>query len=223
MGKYWFKIGIRALLIFLCGFALVSAVRRVKATIVSDHDISIPLGAFGAYLPFKLDGTRLGNLRSLTIQRGPERVVTGFVVKAQLSDSQAFDKLRDCHFSLTDVNNIDENTTFFCLKSDSNFQSFGEVRIDLRLPGETRSLILPLMLPPASIAELQHSNSQEGAPSLADSLAEGVKDRVRVQARAYRDSVRAVALDEEAKRIQRKADSLRAKSAPNPAPAVKKP
>lgn len=218
MRKYWLRIGFGAVLIFVVGFSIVSAGRHLKHTIQSNKKITIPLGPF---IPFKLDGVKVGTLRSLGILRSEPKLVIGFELKVRLSDSSAYDKLTNCHFSVSDPGHIDERTTFTCLPSDSGYQGFGEVTIELRGDGGTRTLVQPLLLPEAAIREIQSHGSDSTSGAVADSIAKEVRLRVGPQARSYRDSVRAADLEAEAKRIQQRADSIRARSGrPTPSAPV---
>ena len=220
MGKYWFKIGFGAAMIFLVGFGVLSAGRHFRHSIDSNKDLTIPLGGF---IPFKLDGVEVGKLRSLTIHRSSPKVITGFGVSARLSDSSLFEKLRDCRFSVTDASHIDERTTFFCLKSDSGYQTFGEVRMSLRIPGGMQTLVQPLLLPESAVRDFQRHGADSVAAPVTDSLVPAVEARVREQQRAYNDSVTAARLEKRAKDMQRQADSLRAKPPLTAVPAPRDP
>jgi hypothetical protein len=208
MGKYWLKIALGAALIFGVGFAVISAGRHFRHSIESNVDLTIPLGGF---IPFKLDGIEVGKLRSLTIHRSSPKVITGFGVAIRLNDSSTFERLRDCRFSVTDASHIDERTTFFCLKSDSGYQQFGEVRMSLRIPGGTQTLIQPLLLPESAVRDFQQHGADPAATAVTDSMIPEMKARVREQERAYNDSVEAARLEKRAKDMQRQADSLRQK------------
>ncbi|HEV8600163.1 MAG TPA: hypothetical protein VGQ69_12435 [Gemmatimonadales bacterium] len=210
MGKYWLKIGLGAALIFLVGFSVLSAGRHFRRSIDSDADITIPLGGF---IPFKLDGVDVGKLRSLTIHRSAPKQITGFGISMRMSDSAMFEKLRSCRFSVTDPSHIDERTTFYCLQSDSGYREFGEIRMSLRLPDVTQTLVQPLLLPERAIQDFQRHGRDSVAPPGTDSVVSAVRLRVREQERAYNDSVTAARLEKRAKDMQRQADSLRNKVA----------
>jgi len=220
MGKYWLKIGLGAAVIFLLGFSLVSAARRVHDSIMSSHGITIPLGGF---IPFKLDGAQVGTLRSLTIHKGNPKGITGFDVSARISDSATFERLRECHFSVTDTNHFDERTTFVCLKSDSGYESFGEVRVSQRIPGGWNTLIQPLMLPESTVRDMRRSANDSVQATSPEALESEVRTRVREQQRAYDDSVNAVKLEQRAKDMQHRADSLRANLPAKPGAKPPKP
>ncbi len=228
MRKYWGKIILGALLIFGVGFGIVSAARGVKNKIISGKDIEIPLGSF---IGFNLDGVRLGSIRSLTIRRDSPKLITGFEVRTRLADSAGFGQLENCHVSVNDVQHIDERTHFICLPSDSGYVPFGELRAELRTSDGTRTLVLPLLLPPAAVADIQNHAATTGLP-VSDSTAAAMEGRIKVQSQTYRDSVKAAALDNQAAkaneiaaRYKHRADSLRALRAPTevPTPVAPKP
>ncbi len=210
MAKYWIKIGVSALLIFGVGYTAYATGRRFVEKIKSDADLTIPL--IGDFVPFKLDGTRIGSIRALTINRSAPSQLSGFGIRARLASAEGLAKVRDCIVSVTDVENLDERTTFFCLKSDSGYRAFGEVRFELRSDGSTTSITQPLMLPDSVVLEFLKEHNPSSGTSFGDSIAEGMRASVRVQTRAYRDSVKAASLEERAKRMQAEADSIRARA-----------
>jgi hypothetical protein len=210
MRKYWLKIGFGAFLIFAVGFIFISGVRGVKHKIMSDQDLEIPLGAF---IDFNLDGTKLGSIRSLTIKRSAPKMLVGFDLRVRLSDSSGYAAIENCHVSVNDTRNIDERTHFICLKSDSGYVPFGEVRAELRSSDDSRTYVTPLLLPPSAVADIQRGGGDPAGPSLGDSIRAEVASRIRVQSRVYRDSIRAAELDRTAERAKQKADSIRRSSA----------
>ncbi len=215
MTRYWLKIAFGALVIFVLGFSAVSAGRHIKNTIHSNKTLTIPLGPF---IPFKLDGIKVGTLRSLGIRRGAPKLITGFDLKVRLSDSTALDKLANCHLTVTDPLNIDERTTFTCLPSDTGYVSFGEVQIELRRESGSSVVGQPLLLTPQAIEKIQGHPADSASDQRADSIAKEVRGRVDPQARTYRDSIKAAGYEEQARRMQRRADSIRARSAKPPTP-----
>jgi len=218
MLKYWLKIGLGATVIFLVGFAFVRGVRDVRETVESDRSLSIPLGAFGIYLPLKLDGDRVGTLRSVLIHRSGPREITGFEVRARVVDSVTLDRVRACRFAIDDATHFDESTTFRCLADPAaGYERFGEVRLELRLDHATTVIVQPLFLPAGAVSEFRRRNSDSLTAPLADSLASALTGSVRDRTRQIRDSIRADSLEGRARLMQRRADSLRGKPlAPEP-------
>jgi hypothetical protein len=205
MRGYWIKIFIGAFLIFGVGFAAYASVRRVVRHVDSDHDLTIPLGSF---IPFSVGGDRLGTLRSLTIRRSAPHQVSGFAVRARVNDPASFERLRSCRMSVTDPERINERTMFLCLGSDSGYQEFGEVRLELRVDGNLQTLVQPLLLPTPTVQEILSKGSD--STGTQDSMAAEIRERVRVQSRSIADSIRAEGLEERARQMQRQADSIRA-------------
>jgi len=210
MRKYWLKIGFGAFLIFAVGSIFISGVRGVKHKIMSNQDLTIPLGPF---VDFNLDGSKLGSIRSLTIRRSAPKMIAGFDLRVRLSDSSAFAAIENCHLSVNDARNIDERTHFVCLKSDSGLVAFGEVRAELRTDDDSRVFVSPLLLPPSAVADIQRGGSDPAGSDLGDSIQDQVESRIKVQSRLYRDSIRAAELDRTAERARQKADSIRRHSA----------
>ncbi len=211
MTKYWIKIGVGALLIFGVGFVAYASGRSIVRHVESDQDITIPLGSF---IPFNVAGEKLGTLRSLTVMRSAPKELAGFAVRARLNDAAAVERLQNCRFSVTDPENIDERTMFICLSSDSGYQPFGEMRLEVRVDGDIRTTVLPLLLPSATVREIM--GARAGVVTGADSMAGQIRARVRIQSRAHADSVRAANLEERARRMQQQADSIRALRSPTP-------
>jgi hypothetical protein len=216
MRSYWTKIALGSLLIFAVGFGFISAGRHLKHSIESDRDITIP---FGSFVPFKLDGMKVGTLRSLVIRRTSPKVVTGFAVRVRLSDAQVFEKLQDCNLTVDDPLHLNERTTFSCLSSEPGYQPFGDVTIDLQDAGHSRRMVRPLLLSEATVREFRREGSDSATGPSADSIAAEVGTRVRDQARAYADSLRVAELEKAAQRMKDKADAIRARTAPQPPPA----
>lgn len=206
MRGYWLKIGFGAMLIFAVGFGLISAGKRVKASIESGTDIEIPLGSF---IPFKLEGASVGTVRAITIHRSAPNVLSGFDVRLRTSDSATFAKLESCNLSVSDARNLDERTTFLCLPSDSGYQAFGDVTVDYRTEVDNRTLVRSLLLPQDIVGELQQGRGGTTAHQLADSIAREVRVRIRPLRAVYDDSVEAARLDQRSLTYSRRADSIR--------------
>lgn len=206
MRSYWLKIGFGMMLIFAVGFGVISVGKRVKTSIVSSKGLEVPLGPF---VPFKFEGARVGTIRSITIHRSAPNVLSGFDLRLRTTDSATFAKLESCNVSVNDTRTIDERTSFICLASDSGYQAFGEVSVDLRTESDNRTLVRPLLLPPAAIAQMHLGGADPAARELADSIAAEVRVRIRPLRAAYNDSVEAARLDQSSARYTRRADSIK--------------
>ena len=210
MRRYWGKIILGALLIFAVGFAIISAGRSVKQSIVTNKDITIPLGSF---VGFKLDGIRVGSIRQIRIRRSEPRVLAGFDVRVRLTDTAAFTRLQNCRLSVNETQHFDDRTSFLCLPSDSGYEPFGEVTAYISDPDqEDPTLVLPLLLPSRVVAEIRRGGdpSSPGGDK-ADSIAAEMGKRARVLEQQYDDSVTAANLDKRSAQLKARADSIRAR------------
>jgi len=211
MRNYWFKIVLGALAVFAVGMALraafLSTRARVKAIAGSSVPISIPL----AFVPFRLDGDRLGTFdRAVLIRKSP-RQVSGLRLGVKLSDSAAAARLSGCDLlakfgperggsgaEFSDAN-------FACVKGDSvvahGAERFGEVGFE---PG---SFSVALYVPAEVARNLRHEMVQNvdiRAEVAADSIAARFGDSVARVHQLRGDSLREAAM--------RTADSARARA-----------
>ncbi len=120
MNRYWMRIVLGALGIFVVGtavfYAARSGQRRVAAVVASSEPITIPL----AFIPFKLDGRELGTLSRLQIMRSSPKQVEALNFRVNLADSVADERLGECILVAGDngmnfqVKHINPNATFYC-------------------------------------------------------------------------------------------------------------
>jgi hypothetical protein len=211
MRNYWFKIVLGALAVFAVGMVLraafLSTRARVKAIAGSTVPISIPL----AFVPFRLDGDRLGTFdRAVLIRKSP-RQVSGLRLGVKLSDSAAAARLSGCDLlakfgperggggaEFADAN-------FACVKGDSvvahGAERFGEVGFE---PG---SFSVALYVPAEVARNLRHEMVQN-----MDIRAEVAGDSIAAAAERMGDSIGEAAArfgDSVARVQQLRGDSLR--------------
>ncbi len=120
MSRYWLKIILGALAIFIGGTSIFymarSGKRRVERIAESDAPITIPL----AFIPFKVDGRDLGTLSRLQIMRSSPKQVEAVNFRVKLADSIGDDQLSQCILVAGDngmnfqVKHINPNATFYC-------------------------------------------------------------------------------------------------------------
>ena len=199
MRNYWLKIVLGALGVFAVGMALraafLSTRQRVKAIAGSSVPISIPL----AFLPFRLDGDRLGTFdRAVLIRKSP-RQVSSVRLGVTLSDSTAASRLSGCDLLATLKPNRPgggaefADANFACVKGDSvaahGAERFGEVGFE---PG---SLSLALYVPAEVARNLRHDmmrgvdiRTEVAADSIA-AAAERMGDSIGEAAARFGDSV----------------------------------
>lgn len=163
MKAYWLKIVLGALGIFVAGMAVIAAVRvglrRVRAVAETSRPISIPLG----FLPFRVDGARLGSVERVVILRESPKEVTGLMVDAKLSDSAAARRLEGCAL----LARFDPSpgrpgaaawsrTEFQCVRGDSALpgtEAFGHVTL------HPEGLEVPLLLPSDVVADIRRTGA----------------------------------------------------------------
>lgn len=120
MSRYWMRIILGALAIFLGGTSIFYAVRSGKRRVVqiadSDAPITIPL----AFIPFKVDGKDLGTLSRLQILRSSPKQVEAVNFRVKLADSIGDEQLSQCILVAGDngmnfqMKHIKPDATFYC-------------------------------------------------------------------------------------------------------------
>ncbi len=182
MRKYWLRIFIGAFAIFAIGMIGVTLARKgiakVHRIVESDDQLTIPL----AFVPFVLDGERLGNLEEVVINRDTPRQVRSVELEIDLSDSLLAQGLSGCRLAanfesdprkpgLNIRTSPRDRNAFSCLPGDSippDLTEFGEA---VFRPGEVR---VPLYLQKELVDELHEALAEDStkAESQTDSLAE---------------------------------------------------
>lgn len=237
MRTYWLKIILGALAIFAVGMLVVTGIRRashgVREITEGSGNITIPL-PFGI-LPFKVDGERLGSIERVTLERSAPKVITSLRLVAKLDSGISPERLDGCTLAGHRVTELDETSTFECLRTDSAaavapVADAGAASGDSGGAGVTVSAApaapalepfgvvvvndreIPLMLTPADVAEFQDRPSPDqpvGAID-TDSLTEAINRHVDSAMRTADSAVR---------QATRMADSIRrAREGGPPAP-----
>jgi hypothetical protein len=220
MRNYWFRILLGALAVFAVGMVGVTLVRggvaKVHTMVEGEGPINIPL----AFIPFTLDGHKLGTLERVTLNRDSPRHVSSVEVAVDLRDSLMAHGLQGCRLmanldSDPDRPGVDirrgsfSDGAFHCLGSDSAPPEFVEFGQAVFQPGNVRT---PLFLARDLVDELQQSD----VPVAADSAAETVEaeaDSIAEEAERRGDSMERSAsrmADSIKRRFEGFGDSLRA-------------
>ncbi len=228
MRSYWMRILAGALAIFAIGMVGVTLWRRgvvkVNAVVSGTGPLSFPL----PFVPFQLDGNKLGQLERLVVNRDTPKKVSSVDLEVKLDDSLVAQGLAGCRLAANvesdssvpgDINvhvtRFGDRTFFFCATNDSAFVEFGKVRLK---PGD---VIVPLLVPRSLAEHLRKGDWGNGADSAdvlvqrAESLAgkaEQAADTLAT-AREQRDAairlVRSKLGDSLRVEGKRRADSLR--------------
>ena len=195
MRNYWLRIVLGALAIFAVGMLIAKMVRRGSVAVhqiaEGSGPISVPLPGF---VPFSLDGNRLGSVRRITMYRDAPKRPSSFVVSVSLPDSVASDRLARCIILVDTSQNsagtsadINAKTAFRCLSAadtaGEDLVPFGSIVI------RSRGDSFPFLLPRKVVDEMRNPprpTADSIAGGVADSL--GAADSVRTP-----DSTRAAA------------------------------
>lgn len=157
--KYWFKIVLGMLVIFVIGAFGVRAFHHGEAFLNSDQPIAFSIPLLSA--PFRLGGERLGKVERIRIERSAPRSVSGVALTVALDDSIPMSRFDGCSLALTEASRLDKNTTFVCsVPADSTrlqLVPFGTVTFR---PGDHQVVLL---VPQSMVADLQHNLSAGGA------------------------------------------------------------
>src|SRR6476469_4439614 len=154
MRSYWLRILMGAFAVFVIGMLGVALVRhgrsRVESVIASSEPLSFPL----PFLPFQLNGSKLGTMERLTVNRDAPKKVSSIELQVKVDDSLVAKGLAGCRLAANiesdsskpgdvnlHVNRLNERTFFFCASNDSGFEELGSATLT---PGDIE---LPLLLP----------------------------------------------------------------------------
>lgn len=186
MRNYWLKIVLGALVIFAAGMVIAKGINKGSEAVHEIADgagpISIPLPGF---VPFSLDGARLGSIRRITMYRSAPRLPSNFSVSVQLADSVPSDRLSRCLIMLdaSDTQsggslNINAKTAFRCLTSADtagrNLVPFGI--INLRSRPDSFPVLVSRQVIEDLQREAQDSSRRDTVPAdLGDSIQAAVK------------------------------------------------
>lgn len=115
MNRYWVRIALGVVLVFVIGTVAMAAVRRGKA------EVRHLLGTVGSRLPlqlarlkFRFEGRDLGRVSGIDIQRTAPGDPGRVTVRVSLTDADAIEALRNCSLTIDDVAHMNERTGFRC-------------------------------------------------------------------------------------------------------------
>lgn len=227
MSRYWIRIILGALAIFIAGtlafYGVRSGKRRVHEVVESNAPITIPL----AFIPFKVDGRELGTLSRVQILRTSPKQVEAVNFRVKLADSVADERLGQCILVAGDnrmnfqFKHINPNSTFYCATAKDtagkNLAPLGSIETQR---GNTYVLLSGADALRNFDAGFDSKDAQADSISavyerMADSI-QRVADSIGSAAEARADSLRAVA--------ESRVDSVRAgvRAPAPPAPAKPK-
>ena len=221
MRTYWLRILLGALAVFAVGMIGVHFARRTRDTVTAVVTGSGPLSIPLPFVPFELEGNKLGRLERLVVNREAPKKVSSVDLEVKLDDSLLVQGLAGCRLAANlesdssksgDINfrahRLEDQAFFFCAKSDSGLVEFGTVKLT---PGD---VTVPLLVPVSLAEQMRAGNwgDHDDADS-ADVLAERAES-LADKAEAAADSIAEMAGQQAAASARatssRLGDSLRA-------------
>jgi hypothetical protein len=210
MRNYWLRIALGAVAIFTVGMIGISlakqGVGRVRGVVEGSGPVSIPL----AFVPFTLDGSKLGTVDKVTLLRDAPKRISAVEVHVKLKDSLLAGGLVGCRLAA----NLDKGSdgegahlragqfsggVFSCLPSHDSIAQFREFGRAFLEPG---SVSVPLLLPSDMVDDLKKGDfhSKEDSSSTAEEQADSIQEAIQAKA----DSISAAA--------EKHADSIMART-----------
>jgi hypothetical protein len=179
MRTYWLRILLGALAVFAVGMIGITFARRtrdkVTAVVTGSGPLSIPL----PFVPFELEGNKLGQLERLVVNREAPKKVSSVDLEVKLDDSLLVQGLAGCRLAANlesdssksgDINfrshRLEDQAFFFCAKSDSGLVEFGTVKL---APGD---VTVPLLVPVSLAEQMRAGRWGDHDADSADVLAE---------------------------------------------------
>ena len=219
MRNYWLRIALGALAIFTVGMVGISLARQgmghVKHVVEGSGPLTLPLG----FLPFTLDGQRLGTVSRVVLLREAPKQISAVEMEAKVRDSAVARGLEGCRLVATfdqhqnpgrvRIQNGDFSPgVFSCVHAGDSTPGFQEFGHAVFQPG---NISVPLLLPNDIVNDLregQFDSSEDSIGAAAEAQAESIGDAAEARA----DSI-AEAAESRAESIvahsQRLVDSLR--------------
>jgi hypothetical protein len=220
MRGYWMRIALGALAIFAIGMIGVGVVRRgiggVRAVAEGSGPITLPV----AFVPFKLDGQKLGTVNRVVLHRDAPKQLASVELGIKLDDSTLARGLEGCRL----VANFDAERNprgvdlragplatgvFSCLHGDNSTSQFQEFGRAVFTPGDVS---VPLLLPNDMVDDLKQGHMGSTDQDSIQAAAEAVADSIAQETEARADSISAAAelrVDSIVTRRGRLVDSLR--------------
>jgi hypothetical protein len=192
-------------------------VGRVRNVVEGSGPISLPL----AFIPFKLDGQRLGNVSRVMLLRESPKQISAVELEATVRDSAVAGGLAGCRLTANfEADRSDKGTriqagprspgVFTCLHPGDSvpkgFQEFGRATFQ---PG---NVTVPLLLPDDMVNDLREGQFDSDSVDSIGAAAEARAESIGAEAEARADSISTAAesrADSIVAHSQKLVDSLR--------------
>jgi hypothetical protein len=156
MRNYWLRIIFGAVAVFAVGMVGVTLARqgmgRVRGVVEGSGPITVPV----PFLPFRLDGEKLGTIQRIRINRLAPKQVSSVNLTVHLADSVPSSRLDHCILVAEGFERLNSETTVLCSIPDD---TVGEDLVPvgrITLAGSGRSY--PLLMARDAIQELTDSD-----------------------------------------------------------------
>jgi hypothetical protein len=131
MRSYWLRILFGAIAIFAVGMVGVTLARQgmgsVRGVVEGSGPITLPV----AFIPFKLDGEKIGTIQRIKIFRSAPKQVRSVNVRVRLADSVSSDRLDRCILVAEGFEHVNSETTVLCSTAEDtvneNLVGVGEI------------------------------------------------------------------------------------------------
>jgi hypothetical protein len=194
MRNYWLRIAFGALAIFTVGMIGVTlakqGVGKVRNVVEGSGPITLPL----AFIPFQLDGQKLGNVSRVVLLRTAPKQISAVELEAKVRDSSVARGLQGCRLAA----NFDEESTrgrnrgpkpsgiFSCIHPGDPTPGFQEFGRAIFQPGD---VTVPLLLPDDMVDDLKKGHFDNDMQDSINDAAEALADSIGDAAEARADSI----------------------------------
>ncbi len=167
--KYWIKVAVSMVVIFIVGAVVVHGVRagitRGKVMLSSVMPAGLSAGLPLLHAGFRIDGDRVGDINRLQLMRATPGRVDSAVITVSLQHAAMLSRFSDCRLMVENGRHLDSHTSFDCATpADSaslDLVPFGHVVFE---PGDNN---VTLWVPNDQVAELAR-NAAHGAGDSGD-------------------------------------------------------
>lgn len=115
MNRYWLRIALGALLVFVLGVSAMAAVRKGKAEVgqfLASVSSRIPLQL--AHLKFRFEGRNIGEVSGIDVQRSGPDDPGRIAIRVDLAEAGDLELVRDCTLTTDDLAHFDKRLGFRC-------------------------------------------------------------------------------------------------------------
>jgi hypothetical protein len=196
MRNYWLRIILGAVVVFTVGMVGITLARqgigRVRGVVEGSGPITLPV----AFIPFKLQGQKLGTVSKVVLERDAPKQIAGVELEVKLADSAVARGLEGCRLAANldkdsaraggDIRVESLSSVFRCLQNGDTLPEFEEFGRAVFQPGD---VTVPLLLPTDIVSDLRQGHFDSSAADSIGALAEARADSIADAAEAKADSI----------------------------------